>query len=156
MKSSALAKLNTVFLSIALLAFSASGLAAGGNYSSDVDFKPIMKMIDQGRYESAIDMLYDELDVDPDNPDIMALLGFSYRKTQNYDDALTFYQWALKAEPDHIGANEYLGELYLETNQVDKAIEQLQILDNLCRNNCKEYSKLKQMIDSSGQSASNS
>jgi hypothetical protein len=54
------------------------------------------------------------------------------------------------------GANEYLGELYLETNQFDKAVEQLQILDNLCRTNCKEYSQLKQMIDSFQQSASSS
>jgi tetratricopeptide (TPR) repeat protein len=156
MKLSAFAKLNAVFLSFALLVFSTSGFAAGGNYSSDVDLKPIMKMINQGDYESAINMLYDELDVDPDNADIMSLLGYSYRKTQNYEDALTFYEWALKAEPDHRGANEYLGELYLETNQVDKAIEQLQILDNICRTNCEEYSKLKQMIDSHDQSASNS
>jgi hypothetical protein len=62
----------------------------------------------------------------------------------------------LKAEPDHRGANEYLGELYLETNQFDKAVEQLQILDNLCTTNCKEYTKLKQMIDTFQQSASNS
>ena len=156
MKSSALAKFNAAILSLSLLVFSTSGFAAGGNYSSDVDLKPIMKMINQGNYESAINMLYDELDVDPDNADIMSLLGYSYRKTQNYEDALTFYEWALKAEPDHRGANEYLGELYLETNQVDKAIEQLQILDNICRTNCEEYSKLKQMIDSHDQTASNS
>jgi tetratricopeptide (TPR) repeat protein len=156
MKSSALAKFNAVFLSFALLAFSTSGFAAGGNYSSDVDLKPIMKMINQGNYESAINMLYDELDEDPDNADIMSLLGYSYRKMQHYEDALTFYEWALKAEPDHRGANEYLGELYLETNQIDKAIEQLQILDNICRTNCEEYSKLKQMIDSHDQTATNS
>jgi tetratricopeptide (TPR) repeat protein len=156
MKLSALAKLNAVFLSFALLVFSTSGFAESGNYSSDVDLKPIIKMIDNGNYESAINMLHDELDVDPDNADIMSLLGYSYRKTQNYEDALTFYQWALKAQPDHRGANEYLGELYLETNQIDKAIQQLQILDNICRTNCKEYSKLKQMIDSHDQSASNS
>jgi tetratricopeptide (TPR) repeat protein len=156
MKPSAFAKFNAAILSLSLLVFSTSGFAAGGNYSSDVDLRPIMKMINQGNYESAINMLHDELDVDPDNADIMSLLGYSYRKTQIYEDALTFYEWALKAEPDHRGANEYLGELYLETNQVDKAIEQLQILDNICRTNCEEYSKLKQMIDSHDQSASNS
>ena len=74
----------------------------------------------------------------------------------SYEDALTFYEWALRAEPDHRGANEYLGELYLETNRLDKAVEQLQILDNLCSFNCKEYSKLKKMIDSYQQTASNS
>ena len=149
-------RLSSMLLGFALLIFSAAGYTAGGNYSSNADLKPILKLIDKGDYHSAIDMLHDELDVDPDNADIMSLLGFSYRKTQNYDDALTFYEWALKAEPDHRGANEYLGELYLETNQFDKAIEQLQILDNICRNNCAEYSKLKGMIDSYQQSASSS
>ena len=78
----------------------------------------------------------------------MSLLGFSYRKTQQYEDALTFYQWALRAEPEHRGANEYLGELYLETNQFDKAMQQLEILDGLCSFGCKEYSTLKKAIDS--------
>jgi len=156
MISPILTRLGTTVLTLALLMFSGAGYSAGGNYSSDFDFKPVMKLIDAKKYEAAIDMLHDELDNDPDNPDIMSLLGFSYRKTQNYEDALTFYEWALKAEPDHRGANEYLGELYLETNQFDKAVEQLQILDNLCRTNCKEYTKLKQMIDTFQQSASNS
>ena len=141
-------KLYTLPVAALLLAFSSAGYAAGGNYSSDVDLDPILELIEQGKYESAIDRLHDQLDLHPDNADVMSLLGFSYRKTRNYEDALTFYEWALRAEPDHRGANEYLGELYLETNQFDKALEQLQILDNLCTFNCKEYSKLKQMIDS--------
>jgi tetratricopeptide (TPR) repeat protein len=138
------------------LAFCGSAFAAGGNSSSDVDLDPIIDLIDAGKYESAIDRLHNVLDTDPDNPDIMSLLGFSYRKTQNYEDALTFYQWALRVEPEHRGANEYLGELYLETNQFDKAIRQLEILDSLCTFNCKEYSTLKKAIDSYQNSASNS
>ncbi|MCG8419108.1 MAG: tetratricopeptide repeat protein [Proteobacteria bacterium] len=130
------------------LSFACSGLAAGGNYSSDVDLGPIMEMIEAGNYESAIDELHVELDYDPDNPDILSLLGFSYRKTRQFEDALTFYQWALKVEPEHRGANEYLGELYLETNQLEKAVEQLEILDNICSFGCKEYSTLKEAIDS--------
>ena len=139
-----------------LLLFAGNSHAAGGNYSSDVDFEPIMAMIQEGDYESAIDHLYAELDIDPDNPDILSLLGFSLRKNRNFDDALTYYQWALKVEPDHRGANEYLGELYLETNQFDKAIEQLEILDNLCSLKCKEYARLKNAIDSYQQMRSNS
>ena len=156
MKTPLLTNLCSAMLMSALLAFSTGGYAAGGNYSSDADLKPIVELIEQGDYESAINMLHDELDLDPDNADIMSLLGFSYRKTQNFEDALTFYEWALRAEPKHRGANEYLGELYLETNQLDKAVEQLEILDNLCRNNCKEYSTLKKAIDSFQQTASNS
>ena len=139
-----------------LLGMSAPGYADSGNYSSDTDLRPILKLIESGKYESAIDQLHDELDYDPDNPDIMSLLGFSYRKTRNFEDAQTFYEWALKVEPDHKGANEYLGELYLETNQLDKAVEQLQILDNICSHNCKEYSNLKQAIDTYAETGSNS
>ena len=156
MKSMTRMHIKGSLLAVVLLVFSAGAMAAGGNYSSDTDLKPIMKLIEKGDYNAAIDMLHDELDVDPDNADIMSLLGYSYRKTHQYDDALTFYEWALRAEPEHLGANEYLGELYLETNQFDKAIEQLQIIDNICRTNCKEYTQLKQAIDSFQQSGSNS
>jgi len=153
MKSPVLTSLNKAFIAFTLMIICTPGQAA--NYSTDVNLKPIVALIEQGRYESAINLLHDKLDVDPDNADIMSLLGFSYRKTRNYEDALTFYEWALRAEPDHRGANEYLGELYLETNQIDKALKQLQILDNIC-SNCKEYSTLKKAIDSFRSSASNS
>lgn len=156
MKSQTTASCKATILALVMLTFSTVGLAAGGNYSSNADLKPILKMIEQGDYDSAINLLHDELDVDPDNADIMSLLGFSYRKTRNYEDARTFYEWALKAEPDHRGANEYLGELYLETNQIDKAVQQLQKLDDICRTNCKEYSTLKKAIDSFHETGSNS
>jgi Flp pilus assembly protein TadD len=127
------------------VAFSGAGYAA--SYTTDANLEPILAMIEDGQFETAINHLHDELDADPDNPDIMTLLGFSYRKSRNFDDALTFYEWALKAAPDHKGANEYLGELYLETNQLDKAVQQLEKLDNLCSSNCREYTKLKNAID---------
>lgn len=128
--------------------------AAADNYSVDADLEPVLELIDRGEYEAAIDRLHEELDYDPDNADILSLLGYSYRKTRRFDDALTFYQWALRVEPEHRGANEYLGELYLETDQLDKAMRQLEILDDLCLFNCKEYSQLKKAIDSYQKSAS--
>ena len=136
------------FLIALVFALSTSAQAASGNYSSDVDLDPILELIEKEEYETAINHLFDELDADPDNPDILSLLGFSHRKIRNFEDAMTFYEWALKVEPEHKGANEYLGELYLETNQFDKAVQQLEILDGLCGNRCKEYSQLKKAIDS--------
>lgn len=156
MYSSNATRLKKSILALLLSFCTVSAFAAGGNYSSDVDLEPIIELIEQGRYDSAINMLHDELDVDPDNADIMSLLGFSYRKTRNYEDAQTFYEWALRSDPDHLGANEYLGELYLETNQFDKAVEQLEKLDDICRTNCKEYTTLKKAIDSFQQEANNS
>lgn len=132
---------------ILLLGVSRVAYAEPGNYASDADLKPIVKLITVGDFDGAIDKLHEELDYDPDNPDILSLLGFSYRATRRYDEALTFYQWALRSDPDHKGANEYLGELYLQTNQLDKAMHQLEVLDGLCTFNCPEYTKLKRAID---------
>ena len=142
-------------VSLALVVVSGSAFAAGGSYSSDFDIRPIMKMIEQEQFLDAIDELHYELDNDPDNADILSLLGYSYRKTQNYEDAMTFYEWALNTKPNHRGANEYLGELYLETDRLDKAEQQLEILSNICSSSCKEYNTLKNAIDTHKQQATN-
>ena len=55
--------------------------------------------------------------------DVYNLMGFSLRKTGDYKQAYTFYRKALDFDPDHKGALEYLGELYVETGQTDKARE---------------------------------
>ena len=133
----------TVSSLLLLVVMSGHSIAAGNNYSSDFDVRPIMAMLEQNRFLDAIDELHYELDADPDNADILSLLGYSYRKVQNYTDAMTFYEWALHAEPEHLGANEYLGELYLETGRLDKAEQQLQVLNQLCSTNCDEYQTLK-------------
>jgi tetratricopeptide (TPR) repeat protein len=128
-------------------------IAVSGSYSSDFDILPIKKMLQQEKFLEAIDELHYELDADPDNADLLSLLGYSYRKTQNYEDALTFYKWALKAKPDHRGANEYLGELYLETGQLEKAEQQLVFLSQICSAKCDEYNLLKKAIDTHKQQA---
>jgi len=46
-------------------------------------------------------------------------MGFSLRQTGDYPTALTFYKKALDFDADHKGAHEYLGELYVETGNVD-------------------------------------
>ena len=53
--------------------------------------------------------------------DVYNLMGFSLRKTGDYKQAYTFYRKALDFDPQHKGALEYLGELYVETGQIDKA-----------------------------------
>ena len=47
-------------------------------------------------------------------------------------------------EPNHIGINEYLGELYVATNRLDLAKERLKILEKC---NCEEYTELKEIIE---------
>ena len=78
--------------------------------------------------------------------DLYNLLGFSLRKSGDHKTALTYYQKALDFDPNHKGAREYLGELYVETKQLDKAKEQLAILVKLCPQGCEERADLEQAI----------
>jgi protein involved in temperature-dependent protein secretion len=55
---------------------------------------------------------------------------------------------ALKLDPNHKGANEYLGELYVDMGDMAKAQAQLAKLQQLCPSGCDEYSELKKAIDS--------
>ena len=78
--------------------------------------------------------------------DVYNLMGFSLRKTGDYKQAYTFYRKALDFNPEHKGALEYLGELYVETGQVEKAKENVVILKRLCPSGCEELADLEQAI----------
>jgi len=52
----------------------------------------------------------------------------------------------LAIDPEHRGANEYLGELYLQTNDLAKAKERLNKLDDICYFGCEEFDDLKSAI----------
>jgi tetratricopeptide (TPR) repeat protein len=78
--------------------------------------------------------------------DVYNLLGFSLRKTGDAKQAYTFYRKALEFDPEHKGALEYLGELYVETGQIDKARENVALLKKLCPTGCEELADLEQAI----------
>jgi tetratricopeptide (TPR) repeat protein len=78
--------------------------------------------------------------------DVYNLMGFSLRKLKDYKQAYTFYRKALEFDPEHKGALEYLGELYVETGQMDKAKEHVTLLRKLCPSGCEELADLEQAI----------
>ena len=78
------------------------------------------------------------------NADILNYLGFSLRKTGNLEKAEMYYLKGLKLDASHLGINEYLGELYVQTNRLDLAKERLAVL-NGCK--CEEYEELKELIE---------
>ncbi len=85
--------------------------------------------------------------LDKKNPDILNYMGFTTRKVGNFQQAEKFYLEGLKIKPNHNGINEYLGELYVQTNQIDKANERLAVLKNC---NCDEYNELELIIKNKG------
>lgn len=97
-------------------------------------------------WKSAVSILKQVLADDPNNADANNLMGYSLRKGGNPDRAEGFYLKALKLSPKHKGANEYLGELYVETGQLKKAQERLVALEAICGKGCEEYKDLKSAI----------
>ena len=82
--------------------------------------------------------------------DIYNLLGFSYRKSSkpDLDKSYEAYIIALEYDPNHAGAHEYLGELYMMRGDKDKAIIMLGKLENLVGKNAMEYKDLLKAINS--------
>ncbi|MBT8434333.1 MAG: tetratricopeptide repeat protein [Gammaproteobacteria bacterium] len=123
-------------------------IADGGNAKySNSPLNSVYKLIEDEEYRKAISELTAMAEEDAKDADVWNLLGFSNRKLENYDEALKFYQKALSLKPEHKGANEYLGELYLETGKLDKARERLAVLDDACFFTCSEYRTLKKAIE---------
>ena len=96
------------------------------------------------RYEKALKLLLKSNKKKPNNADILNYLGFTTRKLGDFTKGEKYYLEGLDIEPNHIGINEYLGELYVATNRMELAKERLEILKNC---NCKEYKELKEIIN---------
>ena len=98
-------------------------------------------------YAQAFKKLEKAYKTDKKNPDILNYMGYTTRKVGNFNQAEKFYLEGLKIKPNHNGINEYLGELYVQTNQINKANERLAVLKNC---NCDEYNELQLIIKNKG------
>ena len=109
-------------------------------------YKQAKSLIDDEKYGEAIPILQKLIKDKGAYADALNLLGYSYRKSGDANEALEYYNQALAMEPKHLGANEYLGELYLEMKQPDKAKERLAVLKAAC-GSCEEYNDLAAKIN---------
>jgi tetratricopeptide (TPR) repeat protein len=107
--------------------------------------KAAQAKIDGGDYRGAIPILTAYTKDHPNDADGLNLMGYSLRKTGQTDLALQYYNKALSLMPKHLGANEYLGELYVELGQMDKAKERLVVLQAAC-GNCEQTQALAAFI----------
>ena len=101
-----------------------------------VDYKNGSIAAYNGKFQVAIKHLERAARISPNNPDVYNLLGYSHRKLDQLEKAFDYYWKALKLDPRHLGANEYIGELYLRTNNLKKAEEYLAVLDDVCLFGC--------------------
>ena len=157
-------KKNLLLLFIFYFTLIISSHGAGGGDGSDSDkykfpnLKKGVSLIKKGkklekkgkiekakkRFNKALEYLIIANDKNPDQPDILNYLGFAFRKTGDFLMAEIYYSQGLEIDPNHVGINEYLGELYVETNRIDLAKQRLEILKDC---SCEEYDELKELIE---------
>jgi Flp pilus assembly protein TadD len=107
------------------------------------------KAIEAKDFKSAVGHLTKAVQEEPKNANAHSMLGYSYRKVGIFDKSMEHYHAALKIDSNHRSAHEYLGELYLDMNQPDRAEKQLVALKKACPffGRCEEYDDLKKAID---------
>ena len=98
----------------------------------------------QKRYQKAQKLLIASNAKIPNKADTLNYLGFTTRKLGDFETGEKYYLEGLAIEPNHIGINEYLGELYVATGRINLAKERLNILRNC---NCEEFEELKEIIE---------
>ena len=150
-----------LFVLITSTAFSAGssgGSSGGGEEKPITQYQVAEKMIKKAKkfekknkidkaqkhYKKAIGYLLKHNKEFPADPNTLNYLGFAHRKIGDYENAEIYYSMGLELDPKHVGINEYMGELFVATNRLDKAKERLAVLKDC---NCKEYKDLKLVIE---------
>jgi Flp pilus assembly protein TadD len=146
-----------IALAVAGVGWSAPAVAAGGGgvsssrSSDDGDetakrYAKAVKKIKKEEYKDAVKLLEKVVRKQPNNADAYNYLGYSHRKLKDVKKAYDYYVKALEIDPKHRGALEYLGELYLETGDLDNAKVLLQRLAAACPSGCEERQELAEKV----------
>ena len=112
----------------------------------NTELTKIRSLIEAKNFSAALSALKVADKAFPNNADINNLLGYSARNLKQYKPAATYYVKALKIDPNHLGALEYQGELFMLTKKISDAKKNLAKLKSLCGVNCEEYLDLKKAI----------
>ena len=152
-----------IFTTLLFVLFTSNAISAGS--SSDTTTKKVKTNYDKAvahvksakkyekkgklekakkRYEKAQKLLLKSNKKKPLQADTLNYLGFTTRKLGDYEKGEKYYLLGLEINPNHVGINEYLGELYVVTNRMDLAKERLKVLETC---NCEEYKELKEIIE---------
>ncbi len=113
------------------------------------EYKMAIKLIRKKEYKSAIrnlKMLVPVVSNDFSRADVFNEIGFAYRKSEDFDNAAKYYKKALDLDPEHLGAIEYQGEMYVDLGQKENALNNLALLEKLVGENNSYYKELSNYI----------
>lgn len=127
------------------------GISVNDNYNKTNINDPFSKarsLIGKREYKRAIRELNAIISSDHRNADAWNLIGYSNRKLGNFEEAGKAYRKALKYDPNHKGALEYQGQLFVSLNDMQNAQANREKLASLCPDGCDELDKLTAAIAS--------
>ena len=118
----------------------------------NVEFHRAKKLIYKKKYEKGLETLKSIEEETPfgyTSADLYNYMGFASRKQKipNYKDAENYYLKALSLDKNHIGALEYLGELYVETDRRDEALVLLDRIKTVAGDSSSEYKDLNKLLN---------
>ncbi len=142
-------------LIVALLCASGTAFAAGGDSNpapaatADPAIERAQEAMRAKDWPRAAALMRDALASQPGNADYHNLYAYALRKGPDPDMKLVFqhYEEALRIDPKHRNAHEYIGEAYLQVGDLASAKEHLAALDRLCFFPCEQYSELKEAVE---------
>ena len=85
-----------------------------------------------------------------DHADVANLIGFASRKLGRPEDARTWYETALAADPNHTRTWQYYGMWHLERGDRSKAEQHLKTIESICGTQCDDYTSLKLALAGDG------
>ena len=103
-------------------------------------------LIRTGSFDEAIPLLESIIRDNPKDADSLNYLGVAKSYTGYRDEALLLYKRALESDPDHKGAHQNLGELYLHMGNLKDAEAELAALKTICAMICDEKVNLAARI----------
>ena len=123
-----------------------SPASAAAGAQEDPNYAAGKQALAAGDWKAAAKALGKAVEKEPGNANAQNLLAYSYRMLGILDLAFKHYNEALRLEPEHRGAHEYIGEAYLMAGNPAKAEEHLEVLNRLCLFGCEEYRDLKKAV----------
>jgi len=113
---------------------------------NSADFDIGADAVKSKNWEQAVYHLNIVAKAEPTNADAQNLLGYAYRNQRKFGLAFKHYGEALRLDPQHRGAHEYMGEAYVIVGDKAKAQAHLAALERICGKGCEEYQDLAKAI----------
>ena len=127
---------------------SPGSLRPWAQYLADAGLTKAETQISEEHYAQAIDTLGGVIARHPVNADAYTYLGYAYRKLGDDAKALENFRRAVQVDPQHLGANKYLADVYLSQGNLQRAMEQLQVIRMICSGlDCAELNALQSEIN---------